>query len=89
VAAEGRRLGTGTATPIVIMSPDYWPLPWYWRDDPKAGFYGQVTDTSEPIVLLRKDQEATMSTSFTSQYARRDEYTLRPGVQLVLYLRRS
>jgi uncharacterized protein (TIGR03663 family) len=89
VAAAGGKLGAGAATPIVIMSPDYWPLPWYWRDDPKAGFYGQVIDTTEPLVLLRKDQEATMSTSFASAYDRRGEYTLRPGVQLVLYVRHS
>lgn len=89
VAAAGTTLGTGDQSHVVILSPDYWPLPWYWRDNPNAGFYGQIVETTEPIAIVRTDQEATLSTTFTSEYVRQGEYTLRPGVQLALYLRRA
>jgi uncharacterized protein (TIGR03663 family) len=89
VAAAETTLGTGDQSHVVILSPDYWPLPWYWRDNPNAGFYGQIIETTEPIAIVRADQEATLSTTFTSEYARQGQYTLRPGVQLALYLRRA
>ena len=31
-----KRMGTDTDTGIVIVSPDYWPLPWYLRDYKKV-----------------------------------------------------
>lgn len=89
VAAEGTKLGTGDQSHVVILSPDYWPLPWYWRDNPNAGFYGQIVETTEPIAIVRTDQEPNLSATFTSEYVRQGEYTLRPGVQLTLYVRRA
>ena len=32
-------MGTGTDTGIALVSPDYWPLPWYFRDYKKVGYY--------------------------------------------------
>lgn len=89
VAAEGTKLGTGDQSHVVILSPDYWPLPWYWRDNPNAGFFGQIVETTEPIAIVRTDQEPNLSATFTSEYARQREYTLRPGVQLTVFLRRE
>lgn len=89
VAAEGTKLGTGDQSHVVILSPDYWPLPWYWRDNPNAGFFGAIVETTEPIAIVRTDQEPNLSATFTSEYARQREYTLRPGVQLTLFLRRE
>ncbi len=89
VSAEGTKLGTGDQSHVVILSPDYWPLPWYWRDNPNAGFFGEIVETTEPIAIVRTDQEPNLSATFTSEYARQREYTLRPGVQLTLYLRRA
>ncbi len=74
---------------LAIMSPDYWPLPWYWRDVPTVTFHGRLVETTDPMALVRADQESTLSAAFTSAYMRQGEYTLRPGVQLVLYLRRD
>jgi uncharacterized protein (TIGR03663 family) len=89
VAMAGTELGTGAETPIVIMSPDYWPLPWYWRDNPNTGFYGEVVETTDPIAIVKTDQEPTLPATFMSAYMRQGEYTLRPGVQLALYVRRA
>jgi predicted membrane-bound mannosyltransferase len=38
------RSGAGTQTSIAVMSPDYWPLPWYLRDYAKAGYYGRISE---------------------------------------------
>lgn len=102
VATAGETLGTGADTHVVILSPDYWPLPWYWRNLPGAGFFGSFVDTSEPIAIVELAQEPTLSASppcasrggclspaFSAAYVRQSEYTLRPGVQLVLYFRRD
>jgi uncharacterized protein (TIGR03663 family) len=89
VEAEETKLGTGDQTHVVILSPDYWPLPWYWRDNPNAGFFGEIVETTEPIAIVRTDQEPNLSATFTTEYARQREYTLRPGVQLTLFLRRA
>lgn len=89
VDAAGAKLGTGADTHVTIMSPDYWPLPWSWRNHPGVGFFGQVVGTVEPIVIVKVDQEPTLAPDFVAAYVRQGEYTLRPGVQLVLYFRRD
>jgi uncharacterized protein (TIGR03663 family) len=89
VDAAAAKLGVGNQIHVVIMSPDYWPLPWYWRDYPGVGFFGQITGTAEPVVIAKIDQEALLPADFKAAYVRQGEYTLRPGVQLALYFRRD
>ncbi len=81
------RAGTGRDTGIVFMAPEYWPLPWYFRDYPKAGFFGQIVDTTEAMIVARPDQEAEITARFGDAYVRARTYNLRPGVDLVLYIR--
>ena len=82
---EDARLGTGGQIGVVIMSPDYWPLPWYLRDDTKAGFYGAVVDVAAPIQIVRADQVPSLPAGFDGRYERVGQYTLRGGVDLVVY----
>ncbi|HSQ23530.1 MAG TPA: flippase activity-associated protein Agl23, partial [Pyrinomonadaceae bacterium] len=49
--------GTGTETGIAIVSPDYWPLPWYFRNYKKVGYYSQIVPTNEPIIIGSEAQE--------------------------------
>jgi predicted membrane-bound mannosyltransferase len=79
--------GTGTETGIVYASPDYWPLPWYYRAYPRAGFFGSIVDTSEAMIVVNVNQEADLTARFGDRYQRRGVYNLRPGVDLVLYVR--
>src|ERR1700675_4355884 len=46
-----KRAGPGTDTGIAIVSPDYWPMPWYLRDYKKVGYYQQIVATNEPIIV--------------------------------------
>ena len=87
--------GTGTDTGIAIVSPDYWPLPWYFRNYKKVGYYSQIVPTSEPIIIGSEAQEEQLKVTYGDRYdmlksnAEDGAYPLRPGVDLVLYVRRD
>ncbi|MBA2733027.1 MAG: TIGR03663 family protein [Acidobacteria bacterium] len=81
--------GTGKQTGITITAPEYWPMPWYLRDYPKAGFWGRIAATQEPIVIGSSNQEAELGAMLGDRYLRLNSYPLRPGVILILYARRD
>ncbi|HET7168864.1 MAG TPA: flippase activity-associated protein Agl23 [Candidatus Limnocylindrales bacterium] len=87
IEAIADRAGTGRDTGIVFMSPDYWPLPWYFRDYPRAGFFGQIVDTTEAVVVANVNQQAEVEPKLGTGYVRTRTYNLRPGVDLVVYVR--
>lgn len=74
---------------ITIMSPEHWPLPWYLRDYPNAGYWGKIVDTQEPIIVAHQDQKAEVDRLYGSRYRVIGEHDLRPGNRLVLYLRKD
>jgi uncharacterized protein (TIGR03663 family) len=84
-----KRAGTNEQTGITIVSPDYWPLPWYLRDYKRVGYFGQMTTASEPLIISRDDQSAQLQESLGDRYRKVGSYVLRPGVTLVLYARRD
>ncbi|HEX8501954.1 MAG TPA: flippase activity-associated protein Agl23 [Pyrinomonadaceae bacterium] len=89
----GRRAGTkepGFAT----ASPDYWPLPWYFRDNTHGGYEGRPSTYYDPkstlAVIGKEDQLPQLQRILANDYARVGGlYPLRPGVNLVLYVRRD
>lgn len=87
--------GTGTDTGIAIVSPDYWPLPWYFRNYKKVGYYSQIVPTNEPIIIGSEAQEEQLKITYGDRYELLNSgtddgaYPLRPGVDLVLYVRRD
>ena len=87
IEATAERAGTGKQTGIVFVTPEYWPLPWYFRDYPRAGFFGQIVDTQEAMIVARVDQEAELAPKIAGKYDRVGQYNLRPGVDLALYVR--
>ncbi|MEO8463104.1 MAG: flippase activity-associated protein Agl23, partial [Chloroflexota bacterium] len=87
IEATATRAGTGKDTGIVIVSSDYWPLPWYLRDYPRAGFFGSIVETTEAMIVANVNQEAELEPAISGRYDRVGVYTLRPGVDLVLYVR--
>jgi uncharacterized protein (TIGR03663 family) len=88
-----KQSGQGKQIGITIVSPDYWPLPWYLRDFPRVGYYGQMTPSTEPIIIASEKQKAEIEATFGDQYALvssgtpSGSYDLRPGVSLLLYAR--
>ncbi len=83
------RAKTGKQTGITITAREYWPLPWYLRDYPRAGFFGRMAMTNEPLVVGSVEQEQELNLKLGDRYQRVDSYPLRPGVTLVLYARRD
>jgi uncharacterized protein (TIGR03663 family) len=85
----------GGQTGITIVSPDYWPLPWYFRNFNRVGYFGRMTGTTEPIIISNENQEPEMQANFGESYrpvpsnAEDGTFELRPGVKLVLWVRRS
>lgn len=83
--------GKGHDAAIDIVSPDYWPLVWYVRDYEKAVFHGRMIDRSQAEMIIAKqgEQDAAVSRRFLSRYEIVGYYPLRPGVDLVLLVRRD
>jgi uncharacterized protein (TIGR03663 family) len=82
--------GKNNETSIIVASPDYWGLPWSLRDYPNAGFYGQITPTSTAeIVIGKTDQQAELEKEYGRHYQPAGTYALRPGVDLMLYVRQD
>ncbi len=90
-----KRLGTGNDTGIAMVSPDYWPLPWYLRDYKRVGYYQQIVATNEPIIVGSMAQEEQLKQTYGDRYvlvsSGKDDgsFGLRPGVDLLLYVRKD
>lgn len=82
-------------TGITIMTPDYWPLPWYFRNYSRVGYYGRITQTTEPIVIASETQRNEVEAALGTQYrlvpsgSATGAFPLRPGVELLLYVRQA
>ena len=74
---------------ITVMSPEHWPLPWYLRDYPNAGFWGKIVDTSEPVVIGLLPQVPELERQLGKDYRRFSTHELRPGNTLVMFVRRD
>ncbi|HYY59634.1 MAG TPA: flippase activity-associated protein Agl23 [Pyrinomonadaceae bacterium] len=84
------RTGEGAETRISITSQDYWPLPWYLRDYKRVGYYaGRISVSNEPLVIGSETQEPELESLLGDRYSRIDSFTLRPSVNLVLYVRKD
>jgi uncharacterized protein (TIGR03663 family) len=90
----------GTKEPgILVASPEYWPLPWYFRDNSHVGYLGSVSTYYDPkstlMVIGRKsdspqeDQYGKLRPVLAADYVEAGTYPLRPGVTLVLFERRD
>jgi uncharacterized protein (TIGR03663 family) len=88
--------GQGGQTGITIVSRDYWPLPWYLRDYTRVGYFGQLTDSNELMIIASEEQRSDVEERFGFRYQQvpsglnqAGSYSLRPGVNLLLYVRKD
>lgn len=91
-----QRTHQGAETGITMVSPEYWPLPWYLRDYKRVGYFGHMAPSTEPIIIARQDQAAEVQATFGDRYQQIQSgfnpagtFSLRPGVDLLLYARRE
>jgi uncharacterized protein (TIGR03663 family) len=83
--------GRGTDAKVEVVSPDYWPMVWYLRDYKQANFHGHIIDTTdaEMIIAKKNDQDADVIKKYSAGYVYVASYALRPGVDLVLLVRKD
>ncbi|MCY7374702.1 MAG: hypothetical protein LH472_01860, partial [Pyrinomonadaceae bacterium] len=82
--------GKGKDASIEIVSPDYWSMPWYMRDYPKAIFHAQLIDANTAEMIVASDaQTAQLSQRYAAHYKVAGKYPLRPGVDLYLLVRKD
>ena len=87
IESTAERAGTGQETEVAILSPDYWPLPWYLRDYPGAVFWGSIQETDAAMIVANINQEAELTPTLGDRYVRVRTFNLRPGVDLALFVR--
>ena len=86
---------SGTLTGISILSPDYWPLPWYLRNYSRVGYFGRMAASSEALIIANENQKTEIEANFSHLYQQvpskvsGGSFELRPGVKLLLYRRRN
>jgi uncharacterized protein (TIGR03663 family) len=83
--------GRGKDATIEVVSPDYWSMPWYTRYYSRANYHGRIVDVNaaEMIVAKKGEQNHDVMEKYSSHYKYAGEYPLRPGVDLMLLVRRD
>jgi uncharacterized protein (TIGR03663 family) len=83
--------GKGKEATIEIVSPDYWPMPWYTRDYPHANYHGQIiaANTAEIVIAKKDEQDEQIREEYAAHYKNAGVFPLRPGVELVLLVRKD
>lgn len=81
----------GNATAVEVVSPDYWPMPWYTNKYTSVTYHGVLVDanTSEMIVAKKTDQDSEVIKRYASHYKMAGVYPLRPGVDVILLVRKD
>jgi uncharacterized protein (TIGR03663 family) len=64
---------SGDLTGISVVSPDYWPLPWYLRNVTRVGYFGRLPRTSRlsSPTRARRRKSKPISATPTSKSSRR------------------
>ncbi len=85
---DGIMARPGPPLTIAVAAPDYFPLPWYLKDY-RAGYYGGVPNTRDAIFIGSTKQDDALKKQLGAGFVRSGPYSLRPGVDLVLYVRQD
>ncbi|MEO8360441.1 MAG: flippase activity-associated protein Agl23 [Vicinamibacteria bacterium] len=89
VDAHATAIGKGKAAGIAIFAPENWPLAWYLRDYPNAGYWGEFKDeVNVDMYITNVAQEPQMQAKLGDAYDRVGPYNMRGVVDLVLYFRK-
>ena len=83
--------GKGKEAKIQVVSPDYWPLVWYTNNYKEALYQGRIVpaDRAEMIIAKTPDQDGEVMRRYSGEYELVGSYGLRPGVDLVLLVRKD
>jgi predicted membrane-bound mannosyltransferase len=88
IEAVAATSGHGLMLPVTVTSPEHWPLPWYLRDYPHAGYYGKIPQPVAGVAVVGAvGQVVELTDALGPAYQVRHRYPLRPGVGLVLFVK--
>jgi uncharacterized protein (TIGR03663 family) len=88
IGRTAERAGTGKDASIIVVSPDYWPMPWTMRDYKNTAFFGKISEvTNSEVIIGKTDQEDELEENYGGRFVKVGKYALRPGVELLLYER--
>lgn len=73
------------AGPIKVISPEYWPLPWYLRQRPEVGYWSSPPEDCDAVLVitsaeLAEEVRARLRGRYVTSFL-----GLRPGYVLVLF----
>ncbi|MBM4154723.1 MAG: TIGR03663 family protein [Lentisphaerae bacterium] len=81
VAPEGRSML------VRVVSPEYWPLPWYLRSLPNVGYWTEVPQPADaPVVVASPNLMPALEAALKDRYVP-SVAGLRPGVALQVLVR--
>lgn len=85
IAPEGKDLH------INILKPDadYWPLPWYLRAYPKVGYWTSPPENADADIIIADAKLGPFVQSHTKEEYQFEFHALRPGVNLLVFIRKS
>src|SRR5215475_5960735 len=93
LSREAAKFPSPNETQIYVAAPEYWPLPWYLRDYKNVAYAGALPanvngslNITQPIVIASASQQSELG-GLREWRALPQPFTLRPGVELVVYVR--
>ena len=79
----------GPSMPVHVISPDYWPLPYYLRRLNHIGYWNNIPDLPDaPVIVVSSDLQEALEPMLRDRY-HTNYFGLRPGVRLVLNIRQD
>ena len=83
------KIGPGRNAGIAIFARENWPLPWYLRNYPRAGYWGDFKEgVDADLYVSSVEQDPQMIAKLGSRYERLGPYNMRGVVNLVLWVPR-
>ena len=90
VEARATALGSGKNTGIAVFAKENWPIPWYLRDYPNAGYWGDFKDeVNVDMYISSVEQDGQMRAKLGDGFERIGPYNMRGTVNLVLYVKKA
>ena len=82
--------GQGESVRIAIPAREHWPLPWYLRNYHNTAFEDSAeTSRGSVMVVAGLDQDARIGASLGPDFDRLGPFAMRPGVDLLLFVRKG
>lgn len=72
---------------VKVISPHYWPLPWYFRALPQVGYWHELPEDVEADVIVTAPEFAPAVEAKLARRFQRMSYGLHPPVVLLVYVR--